>query len=46
MTLYFSKVMLILLFLRPVSGVSGAGKSTLVNGILHPALTRLLHGAR
>jgi excinuclease ABC subunit A len=29
-----------------VTGVSGAGKSTLVNGILHPALTRLLHGAR
>src|SRR5512139_3639364 len=29
-----------------VTGVSGAGKSTLVNGILHPALTRLLHGTR
>ncbi len=29
-----------------VTGVSGAGKSTLVNGILHPALGRLLHGAR
>src|SRR5512137_291852 len=29
-----------------VTGVSGAGKSTLVNGILHPALTRLLHGSR
>jgi excinuclease ABC subunit A len=29
-----------------VTGVSGAGKSTLVNGILHPALMRLLHGAR
>ena len=29
-----------------VTGVSGAGKSTLVNGILHPALSRLLHGSR
>jgi excinuclease ABC subunit A len=29
-----------------VSGVSGAGKSTLVNGILHPALARVLHEAR
>ncbi len=29
-----------------VTGVSGAGKSTLVNGVLHPALTRLLYGAR
>jgi excinuclease ABC subunit A len=29
-----------------VTGVSGAGKSTLVNGILQPALTRLLHGGR
>ncbi|HET8724654.1 MAG TPA: excinuclease ABC subunit UvrA [Anaeromyxobacteraceae bacterium] len=29
-----------------VTGVSGAGKSTLVNGILHPALMRLLHGSR
>ncbi|MGA8891880.1 MAG: excinuclease ABC subunit UvrA [Anaeromyxobacteraceae bacterium] len=29
-----------------VTGVSGAGKSTLVNGILQPALTRLLHGTR
>jgi excinuclease ABC subunit A len=29
-----------------VTGVSGAGKSTLVNGILHPALVRLLHGSR
>jgi excinuclease ABC subunit A len=29
-----------------VTGVSGAGKSTLVNGILHPALCRLLHGSR
>ena len=27
-------------------GANGSGKSTLVNGILHPALTRLLHGAR
>jgi excinuclease ABC subunit A len=29
-----------------VTGVSGAGKSTLVNGILHPALMRLLYGTR
>jgi excinuclease ABC subunit A len=29
-----------------VTGVSGAGKSTLVNGILHPALSRLLYGSR
>jgi excinuclease ABC subunit A len=29
-----------------VTGVSGAGKSTLVNGILHPALMRLLYGSR
>jgi excinuclease ABC subunit A len=29
-----------------VTGVSGAGKSTLVNGILRPALQRLLYGAR
>jgi len=29
-----------------VTGVSGAGKSTLVNGILRPALTRLLYGTR
>jgi excinuclease ABC subunit A len=28
-----------------VTGVSGAGKSSLVNGILHPALRRTLHGA-
>jgi excinuclease ABC subunit A len=29
-----------------VTGVSGAGKSTLVNGILRPALSRILNGAR
>jgi len=29
-----------------VTGVSGAGKSTLVNGILYPALMRLLYGTR
>jgi excinuclease ABC subunit A len=29
-----------------VTGVSGAGKSTLVNGILRPALMRLLYGSR
>jgi len=29
-----------------VTGVSGAGKSTLVNGILRPAMMRLLHGSR
>ncbi len=29
-----------------VTGVSGAGKSTLVNGVLHPALMRLLYGTR
>jgi excinuclease ABC subunit A len=29
-----------------VTGVSGAGKSTLVNGILRPALSRALNGAR
>jgi excinuclease ABC subunit A len=29
-----------------VTGVSGAGKSTLVNGILRPALQRLLYGGR
>jgi excinuclease ABC subunit A len=29
-----------------VTGVSGAGKSTLVNGILRPALMRMLHGSR
>ncbi len=28
-----------------VTGVSGAGKSSLVNGTLHPALRRKLHGA-
>jgi excinuclease ABC subunit A len=28
-----------------VTGVSGAGKSSLVNGILHPALARALHGS-
>jgi excinuclease ABC subunit A len=28
-----------------VTGVSGAGKSSLVNGILHPALRRRLHGS-
>ncbi len=28
-----------------VTGVSGAGKSSLVTGILHPALSRVLHGA-
>jgi excinuclease ABC subunit A len=28
-----------------VTGVSGAGKSSLVNGILLPALSRMLHGA-
>jgi len=29
-----------------VTGVSGAGKSSLVNGILHPALARLLYGSK
>jgi len=29
-----------------VSGVSGAGKSTLVNGILYPAIARVLHDGR
>jgi len=29
-----------------VTGVSGAGKSTLVNGVLYPALMRLLYGTR
>jgi len=29
-----------------VTGVSGAGKSTLVNGVLYPALMRLLYGSR
>ncbi len=29
-----------------VTGVSGAGKSTLVNGVLFPALMRLLYGTR
>jgi excinuclease ABC subunit A len=29
-----------------VTGVSGAGKSTLVNGVLRPALMRLLYGTR
>ncbi|HEY2406679.1 MAG TPA: excinuclease ABC subunit UvrA, partial [Polyangiaceae bacterium] len=29
-----------------VSGVSGAGKSTLINGILCPALSRILHESR
>jgi excinuclease ABC subunit A len=28
-----------------VTGVSGAGKSTLVNGVLYPALRRVLHGS-
>ena len=28
-----------------VTGVSGAGKSSLVNGILHPAISRHLHGS-
>ena len=28
-----------------VTGVSGAGKSSLINGILHPALRRKLHGS-
>ncbi|HIN85917.1 MAG TPA: excinuclease ABC subunit A, partial [Myxococcales bacterium] len=28
-----------------VSGVSGAGKSTLVNAIVHPALSKTLHGS-
>jgi excinuclease ABC subunit A len=27
-----------------VTGVSGAGKSSLINGILHPALSKALHG--
>lgn len=31
--------------LTAVTGVSGAGKSSLVDGILRPALRRLLHGA-
>ncbi|MCG6880209.1 MAG: excinuclease ABC subunit UvrA [Deltaproteobacteria bacterium] len=29
-----------------VTGVSGSGKSSLINGILHPALSRHLHGAK
>ncbi len=32
--------------LTAVTGVSGAGKSSLVVGILHPALQRVLHGAK
>ncbi len=28
-----------------ITGVSGAGKSSLINGTLHPALARLLHGS-
>jgi excinuclease ABC subunit A len=32
--------------LTAVTGVSGAGKSSLVVGILHPALQRMLHGAK
>jgi excinuclease ABC subunit A len=32
--------------LTAVAGVSGAGKSTLVNGVLRPALMRLLYGTR
>ncbi len=31
--------------LTAVTGVSGAGKSTLVNDVIHPALSRLYHGA-
>ncbi len=29
-----------------VTGVSGSGKSSLINGILHPALSRHLHGSK
>jgi len=32
--------------LTAVTGVSGAGKSSLVVGIVHPALLRVLHGAK